>query len=244
MNSVLYNAINGARLDFDCQSVGSHNLANVNTPGFKQDLTIAESMIMDGPMGSTQAIVAGQKTTPDLAPGTIIATGRDLDVVAVDGWFAVQGKNGQEGYTQAGNFRITENGTLVTASGLPVLGDGGPIAIPPADRIEIGTDGTISIVPVGADPNELAVLDRLKLVKIENQEVYKDSEGLIRLNTGGVLESDPNIAVQKGALMSSNVKPIEQMVHMIEYSRNYEQLMKDMQNFKDNGRRLAQLLQL
>lgn len=244
MDPVLYNAINGARYDFDRQSVGSHNLANLNTPGFKQDLTIAESMIMSGPLGATQSMVVGQKSVPDLSPGTLLSTGRELDVAVMDGWFAVQGKNGQEGYTQAGNFRITENGTLVTASGQPVLGDGGPIAIPPADRIEIGVDGTISIVPIGADPNELAILDRLKLVRINNQEVVKDEEGLIKLKSGGVLEADPGLQVQKGALMSSNVNPIEQMVNMIEYSRNYEQLMKDVQSLKDNGRRLAQLLQV
>jgi len=244
MEPVLYNAINGARLDLDRQSVGSHNLANLNTPGFKQDLTIAESMRMTGPLGSTQSMIVGQETVPDLSPGTLMTTGRDLDVAVVDGWFAVQGKNGQEGYTQAGNFRISENGTLVTASGQPVLGDGGPIAIPPADRIEIGVDGTISIVPVGADPNELAILDRLKLVKIDNQDVIKDQEGLIRLKNGGVLEADPNLRVEKGALMSSNVNPIDQMVQMIEYSRNYEQLMKNMQGMKENARRLAQFLQI
>ncbi|WP_367607247.1 flagellar basal body rod protein FlgF [Legionella sp. W05-934-2] len=244
MDPVLYNAINGAKLDLDRQSVGSHNLANLNTPGFKQDLVIAESMLLSGPLGSTQSMVVGQRSTPDLTPGTLMTTGRELDVAVLEGWFAVQGKDGKESYTQAGNFRINENGTLTTATGQPVLGDGGPIAIPPAEKIDIGTDGTISILPIGANPNELAVLDRLKLVKIDNQEVIKDSEGLIRLKNGGVIESDPNLQVQTGALISSNTNAIEQMVNMIEHSREYEQLMKDVQSLKENSRRLAQLLQL
>lgn len=242
MDSVIYNAINGARLDLDRQSIGSGNLANINTPGFKQDFTVAKSMVMAGPLGTSQSMVVSNETTTDLSPGTLMTTGGDLDLASLDGWFAVQGKDGKEAYTQAGNFHINENGSLLTASGQPVLGNGGPITIPPADRVDVGTDGTISIVPVGANPNQLAVLDRIKLVKIDNQPVVKGQDGLIRLKNGGVLQADPKLQVQKGALMSSNVSAIDQMVRMIEFSRDYDHLMKNVQGIKENGQKLAQLL--
>lgn len=243
MEAVLYNSMNGSKLSFDRQAITANNLANSNTPGFKGDLFQAQSMYMTGSTNTHSAMAVSGANGTDFSPGDLMTTGGDLDVaIQGEGWFAVQGSNGQEAYTRAGNFKLTEDGSLVTASGKPVLGDGGPISIPPAQHIEIGTDGTISIIPLGADSKSLAVLDRLKLVKIDNANLVKGADGLARLTQGGPAESDPSIRVVNGALEGSNVAPIEQMVNMIASGREFESHMKMMQSIDDNASKLAQLL--
>ncbi|MCC5792464.1 MAG: flagellar basal-body rod protein FlgF [Legionellaceae bacterium] len=244
MESILYHVTNGANNGFNRQAVLSHNLANHNTPGFKADLFTAQSVYMQGPGLDSSAFAVEMRHGHDLTAGTLITTGRDLDVaVEGNGWLAVQDASGQEAYTQAGNFEITANGQLVTGSGRPVIGDGGPISIPPAQRIEIGSDGTVSIVPLDADPDTLAVIDRLKLVKLDPKNIEKTDDGFFRPMGGGVIEADASIRVVKGALMSSNVNAIDQMVNMIEANRDYERNMKLMQSVDENQKRLAQLLQ-
>ena len=91
-------------------------------------------------------------------PGPLITTGRELDVaIKGDGLIAVQAPDGSEAYTRAGDLQINSAGMLVTGTGFPVLGNSGPIAIPPNEKLEIGSDGTISILPIGQTPNTLAV---------------------------------------------------------------------------------------
>src|SRR5690606_33060913 len=145
------------------------------------DIAQFESMYVTGSVETAEAFVVEGENGTNFTDGELIATGRDLDVaVQGGGWFAVQGADGKEAYTRAGDFHLTENGMLVTAGNKPVLGDGGPISIPPAQRIEIGNDGTISIVPLDGDPNALAVIERLKLVKPDSKDLIKGADGLMR----------------------------------------------------------------
>lgn len=244
MDTVLYKAMSGAQMDFYRQSLTANNLANVNTPGFKADLFNAQTMYLTGNTLINDTVVIQQPNNSNFTAGGLMTTGRDLDVaIQGEGWFAVQDEGGKEAYTRAGDFKLTENGVLVTASGRPVLGDGGPISIPPAQRIDIGSDGTISIVPLDADPKALAVLDRIKLAKIDRQDLIKGIDGLMRLEKGGIAPTDPTINVVGGALESSNVNAAEEMVNMITAGREFETQMKIMQSVDENGQRLAQLLQ-
>lgn len=244
METVLYKAMNASQLDFNRQAITANNLANANTPGFKADLFQAQAVYMTG--GSNQskdAMVVQNANGTDFTDGGLITTGRDLDVaIQGEGWFAVKGTDGKESYTRTGDFKLTENGMLVTSSGKAVLGDGGPISIPPAQRIEIGSDGTISIVPLDADPKELAVLDRIKLVKLDNKNLSKGVDGLLRLSNGGATESDPTITVVKGALEGSNVNSVAEMVSMIAAGREFDTQMRIMQTVDENCQKLAQIL--
>ena len=243
MESILYNVMNGAKTGFTRQTLIGNNLANTNTPGFKADLYAAQSMYLQGTGIGNVAMPVQNANQYNLSPGAIIPTGRDLDVaIEGNGWFAIQDSSGKEAYTQSGNFQITQNGRLVTGSGQPVIGDGGPISIPPAQRVEIGTDGTISVVPLDGNPDTLAVIDRLKLVKLEGKDIRKTEEGLFRPANGGAVQPDASLSVVTGAINGSNANPIEQMVLMIEANREYEQNMKLMQNVDDNHNRLTQLL--
>lgn len=245
MDPVLYNAMNGSQVNFDRQTINANNLANSNTPGFKEDLSNSQSLFITGSVAAAEALVVEQSNNTDFSDGPLMTTGRDLDVaVQGHGWFAVQDANGKEAYTRAGQFHINENGMLLTASDRPVLGDGGPVSIPPAQRVEIGTDGTISIVPLEGPPNALAVLDRLKLVKLDHQNLYKDMDGLIKLKKGGVAQEDASITVIKGALEGSNVNAVEQMVNLIAAGREFEAEMGLIRDTDERSKELARLLQL
>ena len=123
------------------------------------------------------------------------------------------------------------------------MGEGGPIAIPPAEKVEIGADGTITIRPVGAAANTLAILDRIKLVKPELSNVFKDSDGLMRMKDGGDAPLDATVTVASGTLESSNVNAVSALVNMIELQRQYEMQVKMMKSADDNGAASARLLQ-
>ncbi|CZI08858.1 TPA: flagellar basal-body rod protein FlgF [Legionella pneumophila] len=247
MEPILYNAISGGRSDFKRQEIIANNLANINTPGFKADLYQAQTMYMNNANGNNQfsahSFVTQNANGVDTSPGEIITTGRDLDVaIDGDGWMAVQDSQGREAYTRGGSLRLNPNGQLITASGKVVLGDGGPISIPPAQSIEIGSDGTISIVPLEGDVKSLAILDRIKLVTLDRNNIYKNDEGLIQLKSGAAT-ANSNIKLQSGALEGSNVNAIDQMVAMISAGREFDAQMKLLSTVDDNGQKLAQLLQ-
>ncbi|AOW52175.1 TPA: flagellar basal-body rod protein FlgF [Legionella pneumophila subsp. pneumophila] len=247
MEPILYNSISGGRSDFKRQEIIANNLANINTPGFKADLYQAQTMYMNNANGNNQfsahSFITQNANGVDTSPGEIITTGRDLDVaIDGDGWIAVQDSQGREAYTRGGSLRLNPNGQLITASGKVVLGDGGPISIPPAQSIEIGSDGTISIVPLEGDVKSLAILDRIKLVTLDRNNIYKNDEGLIQLKSGAAI-ANSNIKLQSGALEGSNVNAIDQMVAMISAGREFDAQMKLLSTVDDNGQKLAQLLQ-
>lgn len=245
MDPTLYNAINAGRAGFKRQEILANNLANVNTPGFKADLYTAQTMYMQNGINNANGQSYGVQTANgiDLTPGEIMTTGRDLDV-AIDGngFLAVRDSKGGESYTRAGSLHIDVNGQLLTASGKSVLGDGGPISIPPSKSIEIAPDGTISVVTLEGDVKSLAVLDRLKLVSLDKNSVVKGDDGSLRLKSGGSAKPDTSIRVLSGAVEGSNVKAVEEMVGMISAGREFEAHMKILSTVDDNAQRLASIL--
>ena len=133
---------------------------------------------------------------------------------------------------------MSNDGTLVTRSGLPVLGDGGPIQIPPNSAVSIGGDGTVSAK--GTDGKTTAV-GRLKLVTPE-AALTRGVDGLFRAADGNELPADTNARVQDGALEGSNVSPVETMVAMISAARQFEAQMKMLSTAESNEKSAAQLL--
>jgi flagellar basal-body rod protein FlgF len=175
-----------------------------------------------------------------------LATGRELDVaVKGDGLITVQAPDGSDAYTRAGDLKINSAGMLVTGTGFPVMGNSGPIAIPPYEKLEIGADGTISILPIGQSPNTLAVVDRIKLVKATtDDQMIKTSEGLLRPSKGDSLPIDGSVTLQSGFIEASNVNGIDALANMIELSRHYEAQVKLLKVAEDNDAASAQLLRL
>lgn len=247
MDPILYNALSGGRADFKRQEITANNLANINTPGFKADLYSAQTLYMNQSKGSHdnsgQSFNVQQPNGVDLTPGDLITTGRDLDVaIDGDGWMAVKDSQGREAYTRGGSLRLDANGQLVTSSGKAVLGDGGPISIPPAQSIEIGSDGTISVIPLEGDVKSLAVLDRIKLVQLDKNNVFKNEDGLIQLKQGTASSADGAVKLVNGAIEGSNVKAVDQMVGMINAGREFDAQMKILSTVDDNAQKLAQVL--
>ena len=151
MDRSLYIAMSGAKQTLLAQTTNANNLANAQTTGFKSDLEQFRSQPVYGAGYPTRVYAMTENPGTDLSHGAMQTTGRDLDVaIDGDGFIAVQGTDGKEAYSRAGDLRVTPDGLLQTGSGLQVLGQGGPISIPPADKLTIGGDGTISIIPMGA----------------------------------------------------------------------------------------------
>ncbi len=245
MDRMLYVAMSGAKQTALAQAVNSNNLANANTSGFREDLAAFRSMPVFGPGAPTRVYAMTENPGVNLESGAIQATGRDLDMaVQGNGWIAVQAPDGQEAYTRAGNLRIESGGLLVTGSGYPVMGNRGPIAIPQAESLEIGVDGTITIRGIGEFANSLAVVDRIKLVNPDGAQLVKGKDGLLRLKDGYEADADASVRLVSGALETSNVNTVDAMVNMIALARQYEAQVKMMKAAGEMAAKSNELLSL
>ena len=241
MDRMIFTAMTGAQHILDQQATNSHNLANATSTGFKAQIDTFRAVPVVGDGLNTRSMVVNATSGADFTPGAIQQTGRSLDVaVEGKGWFCVQRANGTEGYTRNGSFKVSANGLLQTASGLNVLGDGGPITVPPNSIISIGGDGSISSVNDGVNPGPSTALDRLKLVNPDEKTLVRGVDGLFNTN-GAPAPSDPTVRVVNGALESSNVSVVHAMVNMIALARQFDVQMKLMQNAESNDSRAAQL---
>jgi flagellar basal-body rod protein FlgF len=247
MDKLIYVSMAGAKAALQAQAANSHNLANINTTGFRADLSAFEwrgdaSTAKDGAL-SARALGGQMTQSFNEASGSLQATGRDLDVaVNGQGWFAVQDASGNEAYTRAGDFRLDTNGTLRNGSGREVLGEGGSIVIPPNTSITIASNGDISIVPLGQGSETTAVIGRLKLVNPPPRDLERGSDGLFRLRAGDIAPSDPTVQVVSGTLEASNVNGAQAIVNMIELSRQFEMQMRTIKWAEENSRSSGSLL--
>ncbi|MEJ2576340.1 MAG: flagellar basal body rod protein FlgF [Gammaproteobacteria bacterium] len=243
MDDMLYVAMSGAKETLIAQGNAANNLANASTTGFLADLNQFRAMPVFGQGYPTRVYALDERPQTDFARGSVQPTGRDLDVaVTTGGYLAVQAPDGGEAYTRRGDLWVDDNGLLMTGNGLPVIGNGGPVAIPPADKIEIGVDGTISIRPQGQNVNELAVIDRLKLVNPDIADLRKGPDGLLRRADGDEQPFDAGQRVAPGALESSNVNIVDEMVDMIEFARRFELQVKMMRTAEENAQSSASIL--
>lgn len=246
MDRMLYLSMTGASQIMQAQAITTNNLANVSTTGFKADLAQFRSMPVFGDGMPSRVYAMTERPGTDLSAGAHNHTGRELDMaVRGDGWIAVQAPDGGEAYTRAGDLHISSAGLLVNGAGHPIIGDnGGPIAIPPFEKIDIGTDGTITIRPLGQQANVLAQVERIKLVVPGAEQLTKGEDGLMRLKDGGALPPDASVQLVSGALESSNVSVVDSMVRIIELSRQYETQVKMMNAAKENDASSDRLMQL
>ena len=234
MNKLLDLAAFGARETSLAQAVNSHNLANANTPGFRKDLAL-----YSGPR-----VTSGLKTEVDLSVGQVQTTGNPLDVaINGEGYFVIEDGQGGLAYSRRGDFRVDADGFLTNGANYRVLGQGGPINVPPYSEINVGQDGVISLRPIGAEANALAEVGRLQLVKAEpGQVLRKTPDGLLR--SANALFESPEVKVVSGALEGSNVNVIDSLVTMIELARRFETQVKLMQSAEENRNSLNQIMKL
>ena len=239
MDRMIYLSMGGAKAAMQRQDTLANNLANVSTVGFRAELQAFRSQPVQGSGASTRAFALETTTGYDDTPGPVNATSRNLDVaVRGNSWLTVQALDGTEAYTRAGSLDVSADGTLVTRAGLQVLGDGGPIQLPPNSEPSIAGDGSISArLPNGKS----SVVGRLKLVTPE-AKLERGTDGLFRASGGDPRDADATARVQDGALEGSNVSPVENMVAMISAARQFETQMKLMQTAEANSKSAAQLL--
>ena len=238
MDRVIYLAMAGAKATLQRQDVLAHNRATASTNGFRAELTAFRAVPVRGDGASTR--VYALETTPGYnpEPGPVSTTGRSLDVaVAGQGWLAVQSLDGTEAYTRNGSMDVNNEGLLVSRSGLPVLGDGGPITVPANAQVTIGGDGTLTATVGNGRPQGIG---RLKLVTPE-AALLRGDDGLFR-GADGDLPADAAARVQSGALEGSNVSPVESMVAMIAAARQFEQQMKMLQTSQEREQSATKLL--
>jgi flagellar basal-body rod protein FlgF len=240
---MLYIAMTGASQTLTAQAMNANNLANSNTTGFRADLMAFRAMPLYGPGAPSRVFAMTERPGVNLSSGTLLQTGRELDLaVQGNGYIAVQGADGREAFTRAGDLRVTPTGQLVTGAGRPVLGNAGPIALPPYEKIEIAADGTISIRPSGQSAATLAVVDRIKLVNPPEANLLKGADGMLRARDGLDAAPDANVRVLGGAIETSNVNAVDSMVNMITLSRQFELQVKAMRSAEENDQAALQLL--
>jgi flagellar basal-body rod protein FlgF len=227
MDRLAYTSLSALRGAMARQTATANNLANVNTVGFRGEMAAARALWVRGETHEARAFSSEEVTGADLRPGAISETGRDLDV-AIDGqaFFTVQAENGDEAYTRRGDLKLSDTGLLTTGDDHPVLGEQGPITLPPADQVRIEKDGAIWIVPTGGDPKQPQLVDKLKIASPVGSDIVKGLDGLFRVRDGGILPSDPNGRVIAGSLEGSNVEATKALVDMIEASRAWETQLK------------------
>lgn len=245
MDRMVYVAMTGAKQVMRRQAILAHNLANLNTDGFRADLAHASPVPVRGPGHPTRVNTVTRGDGFSLAVGTLMSTGRTLDVaVKGEGWLAVQAADGSEAYTRAGALSINSLGLLETADGQMVMGSNGPLAVPVHVQLAMGSDGTISIVPQGQGPATLASVDRIKLVNPDHRLLQKGADGLVRMKDGGTAEADAAVEVVSGYLETSNVNMAASLVSMIENARQFEMQIKMMQTADENATRAVELARL
>jgi len=241
VDKLLYVAMSGASQNSQALRAHANNLANVATSGFRRDFEQARAMPVYGDGFPARAYAMTERPATDFFSATLQETGNPMDVaIRGDGWLAVQAKDGSEAYVRCASLAIDAQGVLRTQNGLPVLGNGGPIAVPPQQSLEIAADGTISIRPTGSEA--LAQIDRLKLVSADSRELQKGLDGLIRHKDGQALPADAVVQVTSGFLESSNVNAVAEMTEILALSRQFELSVKMMKSAEDDDAALAQIM--
>ncbi|WP_434457191.1 flagellar basal body rod protein FlgF [Stutzerimonas urumqiensis] len=238
MDRLGYTAMTAASRTMLSLQVRSNNLANVSTPGFRADMERAQAVEVEGYGYDSRHMALVENNGVNMAAGPLMATGRDLDfAVQGSGLIAVQDADG-EAYTRQGSMQIDAEGRL-TLNGRAVLGEGGPIVLPEHDKVEIGNDGTVSIMAPG--DWLMAEVDRIRVVDVPAANLVKNEAGLLVTRDGAAAEALENPRLVAGHLESSNVSAIDELVATMSLNRLFEtqvKMMKAAEDLSDAGNRM------
>jgi flagellar basal-body rod protein FlgG len=264
MDKGIYVALSGSVVQERRLNQISNNLANINSTGYKGDVSVFESYLKqkDGvnvPSQissdvNTQAYVVSPNSYIDFSQGPLIETTNDLDMALNgEGFFTVETPDGIR-YTRNGNFKVGEDGILITQDGYPVLGgsEGGvgePIFIDLLSvsngrgEFSVSPDGTISVISqfLGDVPLGIQKGDKLKIVDFPKPYALKKvGNGLYAPIDENIEElRAENIEVKQGFIERSNVNTIKEMTSMIEVVRGYESYQKVIQSYSDSTSKLV-----
>lgn len=246
MDRLIYTSLTALRGAMARQTATANNLANASTTGFRAEMADSQAMYVKGGALDSRAPQSEEVLGADMRAGATAATGRSLDV-ALDGdaMLAVQSADGDEAYTRRGDLQLSDSGLLTTGDGTPVIGDQGPITLPPADAIKIDGTGGIAILPQGSAPGAAyQKVEQLKLVSPQGSTIRKGLDGLFREANGGTLATDPDARLTAGSLEGSNVSTTKALTDMIEASRAWDTQVKMINTAKDIDTSAADLMRL
>jgi len=231
LTQAMYAASAGAFNSQQRLNVLANNLANINTPGFKQDRLVFRVPVESEEegdshtgylQGSATPIPSGART--DFSQGLLRNTDNPLDL-ALDGkgFFCIQTPGGTH-YTRNGSFAINEDGVLATKDGHPVLGKGGEIKID-GRNVSVDEEGNVSV-----DGSEVGTL---KVVSVPQPESLKKMGNTLFASAGADEKEAEGFKIREGYIESSNVNAIRAMTEMIDISRSYESYQKTIQFLND-----------
>lgn len=235
--------MNGAQASMHRLEVLTNNLANINTTGFRADFDAVVPYKVNNDGMQSRTYTKLQNTYTDFTKANDIYTGRELDVaMAGEGFISVQSKSGKEGYTRDGALDLDAQGNLITKNGEYVIGVSGIINIPPAEKVHISEDGTVSAKLIGA--TDVVTINRIKLANPKISDLRKGEDGLFYTKAGSALPLDPNLRLVTGTLEGSNVNAVTTLTELIDLSRHYEMhtnLLKTMSENASNANKLLDL---
>jgi flagellar basal-body rod protein FlgF len=239
----LYTSMAGLQaVSADMQATTS-NLANVNTTGYSAVRAVVEAAPYAGGNAPGGADAVALTPNPDLTAGPFQHTGSAFDVaVSGNAWLEVQTPTGNA-ISRNGSLQITNAGLLADNAGNPVLSTAGqPISVPQLTRLEIGSDGTVSGVPVNSQTGQIQVYGQVNIVATPSGTLTPLSGSMFAVPAGAALQPATSGSLEQGYLNGSNVDPTETMINMIADSRSYQLQTGLIKSQSDGGQALNTLV--
>jgi len=245
MDRLIWTAVTGMSAAMTRQRVIASNMANAQTTGFRAEVLQMTPLTLKGPAVEARAMTDAAVRGAMMTPGVMVNTGRPLDV-AMQGQalLTVQAPDGSEAYTRRGDLSVSANGLLVNGEGFAVMGEGGPITLPPDGNYTIAEDGAVLRRDPGTPDAAPAEVARLKLANPAGSQLAKGLDGLFRVNGGGILPADAEARLAPATLEQSNVRPSEVLVDMVEAQRLYDMRTKLVATAKELDEGGASLMRL
>jgi flagellar basal-body rod protein FlgF len=245
MDRLIWTAMTGMSAAMDRQRVIASNMANAQTTGFRAEVLAARPLTLKGPQLEARAMTHAEVRGARMTAGAMIATGRPLDVAMQgEALLAVQAPDGSEAYTRRGDLAVSPAGLLVNGEGFAVLGDGGPISLPPGGQVSLAEDGGVLLRDPATPEAPPTLVGRIKLASPAGSEIAKGLDGLFRVIGGGILPTDAEARVTTATLEQSNVKTTEVLVEMIAAQRSYDLRTKLIATAKELDQGGASLMRL
>jgi len=245
MDRLIFTAMSGMTDSMIRQRVIASNMANTQTIGFREEMLYSEPVTLSGPSLEVRAMNESEVRGANMSAGSFVETGRGLDVAMTgDAMLALQAADGSEVYSRRGDLSVTAAGVLQNGDGLPLIGEAGPITVPPGAVVSISPDGTVLSGDPDTPDQPPQPIARLKLVSPKGSRIAKDLTGMFRVEGGGILPTDENARVQSGTLEQSNVDPTEVLVRMVEAQRLFDIRTKLISTARDVDQSGAALMRL